>query len=94
MVDRLCRDPMPDSPAGRAQWSTGASLRVADAKSCRGGHEPVFSHGLHGDGTVWGLRSATFDQLQSAEEVRAQAIILTARLNGALRAQWALLHGY
>jgi hypothetical protein len=21
-------------------------LRVADAKSCRGGHEPVFSHGL------------------------------------------------
>ena len=49
--------------------------------------DPVCERIPHGDGTVWGLRSATFDQLQSAEEVRAQAIIMIARLNGALRAQ-------
>lgn len=41
----------------------------------------------HGDATILGLRSATFDSLQSAEEVGNQAIILIARLNGAMRVQ-------
>lgn len=49
--------------------------------------DPVCECLPHGDGTVWALRSTTFDQLQSADEVRAQAIILIAWLNGALRAQ-------
>ncbi len=47
--------------------------------------DPVLERIPHGDGTVWGLRSSTFDHLQSAEEVRAQAIVLIALLNGALR---------
>ena len=49
--------------------------------------DPVCERIPHGDSTVWGLRSTAFDQLQSVEEVRAQAIIMIARLNGALRAQ-------
>ena len=49
--------------------------------------DPVCECLPHGDGTVWALRSTMFNQLQSANEVRAQAIILVARLNGALRAQ-------
>ena len=48
---------------------------------------PICERIPHGDSTVWGLRSTAFDQLQSVEEVRAQAIIMIARLNGALRAQ-------
>jgi hypothetical protein len=48
--------------------------------------DPLCERIPRGDSTVWALRSAMFDQLQSAEEVRAQAIILIARLNGALRA--------
>jgi len=56
-------------------------------QSLRPPFDPVCERIPHGDSTVWGLRSSAFDQLQSAEEVRAQAIMMIARLNGALRAQ-------
>ena len=49
--------------------------------------DPVCERTPHGDSTVWGLRSKTFDQLQSAEEIRDEAIVLIAWLNGALSAQ-------
>lgn len=49
--------------------------------------DPVCERIPHGDSTVWGLRSKTFDQLQSAEEIRDEAIVLIAWLNGALSAQ-------
>lgn len=49
--------------------------------------DPVCERIPNGDSTVWALRSKTFDQLQSAEEVRDKAIVLIAWLNGALSAQ-------
>ena len=41
----------------------------------------------HNEGFIWGLRSQSFDGLQTAEEVGARAIAVIARLNGALSMQ-------
>ena len=80
-----------NTPMARPGWIAqvqGHSFDLAYwEQSLKAPFDPVCERIPHGDGTVWGLRSATFDQLQLAEEVRAQAIILIARLNGALRAQ-------
>ncbi len=49
--------------------------------------DPVCERIPHGDSTVCGLRSKRFDHLQSAEEVRDEALVIIAWLNGALSAQ-------
>ena len=74
--------PRLDRASARPQLRPGLLGAIPEAAI-----RPVCERIPHGDGTVWGLRSSTFDQLRSAEEVKAQAIILIARLNGALRAQ-------
>jgi hypothetical protein len=79
------------TPLPRPGWIAqlqGHSFDLADwEQSLNPPFDPVCERIPHGDGVIWGLRSSAFDKLQSAEEVRAQAGILVARLNGAMRAQ-------
>jgi hypothetical protein len=56
-------------------------------QSLRRPFDPICERIPYGDSTVWALRSKTFDQLQTAEEVRDRATVLIDLLNGALSAQ-------
>ena len=49
--------------------------------------DPHFHQIQNDSSSVWGLRSSSFDELQTAEEVMARAIALVGMLNGALRTQ-------
>jgi hypothetical protein len=80
-------DVPPPSPGWVAKLS-GHKFDLADWHSAlKAPFDPTCERISHNESVIWLLRSRSFDNLQTPDEVRLRALALIARLNGALQVE-------